>query len=58
MTYTSQIARKHRVADGLEFAAQKAAENARNPAMSDEAKVLWHRRMREWQDEADRARAE
>ena len=53
-----QIARKHRIADALEFAAEKAAENARHPAMTPEAKQRWHDLFREWSQEAERVRAE
>ncbi len=58
MAYTRQIARKHLIADGLELAAQTCLEQARDPDISACAKARYRQLSEDYQQEAERVRAE
>lgn len=58
MTITTQIARKHTIADGLELAAQTCLQRSRDPNMTKEAKAREFRMFKTYQHEAERVRAE
>ena len=58
MAITTQIARKHLIADGLELAAQTCLEHTRDPNRTKAAKDNAWQLFKSYQHEAERVRAE
>ena len=58
MAITTQIARKHTIADGLELAAQTCLQKTRDPNIAKAAKDDYWQLFKTYQHEAERVRAE
>ena len=55
---STEIERKHTIADGLELAAQVSFERAGDMLKTREVRDMWQRRARAYSEEAKKVRAE